>query len=56
MPESGVEHPDSSALYFLSCRDLGDEEIFLNYRLTPHVTRPDWYTPVDEEEERRRWA
>lgn len=31
-------------------------QLFLNYRLSPHVPRPDWYTPVDAEEERRRWA
>ena len=33
-----------------------DEELFLNYRLSPHVTRPPWYVPVDDKEDHRRWA
>ena len=31
-------------------------ELLLNYRLSPRLARPDWYVPVDGEEEERRWA
>ncbi len=50
--------PDETVpgLALVATRDLEDEELFLNYRLSPHVPRPDWYSPVDAEEERRRWA
>ncbi|GMH34381.1 hypothetical protein BSKO_02215 [Bryopsis sp. KO-2023] len=54
-----VPHEEGSVLpglVLVALRDLQDEEIFLNYRLSPHVKRPDWYTPVDKEEEWRRWA
>jgi hypothetical protein len=30
--------------------------VFLNYRLSTHVERPEWYHPVDAEEDKRRWA
>lgn len=43
-------------LVFVALRDLKDEEIFLNYRLSPHVARPSWYIPVDTDEEWRRWS
>eukprot|EP00884_Botryococcus_braunii_P005433 jgi/Botrbrau1/14891/Bobra.0248s0010.2 len=43
-------------LALVALRDLQDEELFLNYRLSPHVTQPDWYWPVDVEENKRRWA
>ncbi|GAB4813076.1 hypothetical protein N2152v2_000122 [Parachlorella kessleri] len=45
-----------TGLALVATRDLEDEELFLNYRLSPHVPRPGWYTPIDAEEERRRWA
>lgn len=32
------------------------EELFMNYRLNPRLARPQWYMPVDEQEEQRRWA
>ena len=31
-------------------------EILLNYRLSSRLKRPEWYSPVDSEEESRRWA
>jgi hypothetical protein len=34
-----------------------DEELLLNYRLNPRVgALPPWYHPVDQDEDRRRWA
>ena len=32
------------------------EELFLDYRLSSHVPRPDWYVPVDSDGEERRWS
>lgn len=43
-------------LALVALRPLCDEELLLNYRLSPHVQRPAWYVPVDAEEEQRRWA
>lgn len=44
-------------LVLVATRDIEDgEEIFLNYRLSTHVTPPSWYTRVDPEEDDRRWA
>lgn len=31
-------------------------EILLNYRLSSKLKKPEWYCPVDSEEESRRWA
>ncbi len=31
-------------------------ELLLNYRLSPHLSKPDWYAAVDEDEDARRWA
>ena len=42
-------------LAFVATRELQDEELFLNYRLNPANPRPDWYMPVDLEEDKRRW-
>jgi hypothetical protein len=44
------------ALVLVASEALQDEEVFLNYRLSTHVKRPEWYYPVDEEEDKRRWA
>ena len=33
----------------------GDEVVF-NYRLSPGLGRPQWYVPLDDVEEDRRWA
>ena len=38
-------------------RPLKDEEVFVDYRLSPNITdRPSWYVPVDDDEEARRWT
>ena len=42
-------------LAFVAVRRIHDEEILLNYRLNPQVQKPEWYTPVDVEEDKRRW-
>ena len=53
------EQPDDPAplraLAFVTTRQVADEELFLNYRLNPKNSPPPWYTPVDPEEDRRRW-
>ncbi|KAL8153814.1 hypothetical protein V2J09_011574 [Rumex salicifolius] len=43
-------------LVLIATRALSNEEILLNYRLSNSKRRPEWYTPVDEEEDRRRWG
>lgn len=43
-------------LVLVATRALADEEVFLNYRLSNSRRRPSWYSPVDEEEDRRRWS
>jgi hypothetical protein len=42
----------------VALRNLENEELFLNYRLNPNAPGglPDWYAPVDREEDARRWA
>ena len=42
-------------LAFVSTRRVCDEELYLNYRLNPHHGYPSWYTPVNPEEDARRW-
>ena len=42
-------------LVMIAVRELKDEELFLNYRLNPRNGYPKWYTPVDKEEDSRRW-
>ena len=44
------------ALALVAVEALRDEEVFLNYRLSTHVKRPEWYHPVNAEEDARRWA
>lgn len=51
---SGV--PVLKTLVLVANRVLCDEEVLLNYRLSNSKRRPAWYTPVDEEEDRRRWS
>lgn len=53
-----VSDPSEVALglALVATRPVNNEELLLNYRLSTHVARPAWYTPVDEEEDRRRWA
>lgn len=48
--------PVIKTLVLVATRALTDEEVFLNYRLSNSKRRPSWYTPVDEEEDRRRWS
>ncbi|XP_057838656.2 uncharacterized protein LOC131048634 isoform X1 [Cryptomeria japonica] len=48
--------PAIRTLVLVATRPICDEEIFLNYRLSNPKRRPDWYHPVDEEEDRRRWS
>lgn len=43
-------------LVLVATRPLEDEELLLNYRLSTHVSRPEWYHPVDSAEDQRRWA
>ena len=44
-------------IVLVATRDIGtNEELFLDYRLSSHVERPDWYVPVDEDAEKRRWS
>jgi hypothetical protein len=43
-------------LALVSTRSICDEELFLNYRYSNSKRRPEWYSPVDEEEDKRRWS
>ncbi|KAF8115663.1 hypothetical protein N665_0025s0123 [Sinapis alba] len=43
-------------LVLVATRALCNEELMLNYRLSNSERRPEWYTPVDEEEDGRRWS
>ena len=47
--------PILKGLLLVATREIKDEELFLNYRLNPKTRRPEWYAPVDEEEDLRRW-
>ncbi|KAI3982889.1 hypothetical protein MKX01_010372 [Papaver californicum] len=48
--------PVLKCLVLVATRALRDEEVLLNYRLSNSKRRPAWYTPVDEEEDQRRWS
>lgn len=41
---------------FVARRALRDEELVYDYRMSPHLPRPTWYTPVDAAAEARRWS
>ncbi|OEL36398.1 hypothetical protein BAE44_0002584 [Dichanthelium oligosanthes] len=43
-------------LVLVSTRSICYEELFLNYRYSNSKRRPEWYSPVDEEEDKRRWS
>ena len=43
-------------LALVATREIEDEELLLNYRLSPGLERPSWYTPVDRAEDSRRWS
>ncbi|XP_027360893.1 uncharacterized protein LOC113869011 isoform X2 [Abrus precatorius] len=53
---SGSRVPTLKTLVLIATRAVQDEELLLNYRLSNTKRRPEWYTPVDEEEDRRRWS
>ncbi|WCJ43115.1 hypothetical protein M5689_023877 [Euphorbia peplus] len=53
---SGSDIPVLQTLVLVANRMLSNEEVLLNYRLSNSKRRPEWYTPVDEEEDRRRWS
>ncbi|XP_004297736.1 PREDICTED: uncharacterized protein LOC101314652 [Fragaria vesca subsp. vesca] len=53
---SGSDVPVLKTLVMVATRALCDEEVLLNYRLSNSKRRPEWYSPVDEEEDRRRWS
>ncbi|KAL1553641.1 hypothetical protein AAHA92_14291 [Salvia divinorum] len=48
--------PVIKSLVLVATRAISNEEILLNYRLSNSKRRPSWYTPVDEDEDRRRWS
>ncbi|KAI3467007.1 hypothetical protein Pfo_023670 [Paulownia fortunei] len=48
--------PILKSLVLVATREMSNEEVLLNYRLSNLKSRPSWYTPVDEEEDRRRWS
>lgn len=54
--ELDVHVPVLKTVVLVATRALHDEEVLLNYRLSNSKRRPAWYTPVDEEEDRRRWS
>ncbi|KAK9790327.1 hypothetical protein WJX73_009725 [Symbiochloris irregularis] len=56
-PHLSVGDPQNEVvgIAFVALREVANEELLLNYRLSPYVSRPSWYAPVDEEEEQRRW-
>uniref|UniRef100_A0A5B7BCJ8 SET domain-containing protein 9 n=1 Tax=Davidia involucrata TaxID=16924 RepID=A0A5B7BCJ8_DAVIN len=54
--DGGSAVPILKTLVLVATRALCDEEVLLNYRLSNSKRRPSWYTPVDEEEDRRRWS
>ncbi|GAU25939.1 hypothetical protein TSUD_16770 [Trifolium subterraneum] len=53
---SGSDVPTLKSLVLVATRAIQDEELLLNYRLSNTKRRPEWYAPVDEEEDRRRWS
>ncbi|MCI32348.1 hypothetical protein A2U01_0053561 [Trifolium medium] len=53
---NGSDVPTLKSLVLVATRAIQDEELLLNYRLSNTKRRPEWYAPVDEEEDRRRWS
>lgn len=53
---SGADVPILKSLVLVATRPICNEEVLLNYRLSNSKRRPSWYTPVDEEEDQRRWS
>ncbi|KAJ9184849.1 hypothetical protein P3X46_004535 [Hevea brasiliensis] len=52
--KSGSDVPVLKTLVLVATRTLCDEEVLVNYRLSNSKRQPEGYTPVDEEEYRRR--
>lgn len=52
----GSNTPILKTIVLVATRALSNEELLLNYRLSNLKKRPTWYTPVNEEEDRRRWS
>ncbi|KAK4743038.1 hypothetical protein SAY87_001039 [Trapa incisa] len=52
----GPSNPILRTLVLVATRALCNEELLLNYRLSNSKRRPAWYSPVNEEEDRRRWS
>ncbi|XP_010491453.1 PREDICTED: uncharacterized protein LOC104769030 [Camelina sativa] len=48
---SSLDVPVLKTLVLVATRALCNEELMLNYRLSNSERMPDWYTPVDEDEE-----
>ncbi|XP_010452810.1 PREDICTED: uncharacterized protein LOC104734847 isoform X2 [Camelina sativa] len=48
---SSLDAPVLKTLVLVATRALCNEELMLNYRLSNSERKPDWYTPVDEDEE-----
>ena len=49
--KSESEVPTLKAVVLVATRTLQDEELLLNYRLSNSKQWPEWYAPVDEEED-----
>ena len=57
IPHESCSQFDSLPLTSLTAADVEcDEELLLNYRLHPMTEKPEWYAPVDEEEDKRVWG
>ena len=54
--KNGLDVPLLKTLVLVATRALSNEEVLLNYRLSNLKRRPEWYSPVDEEEDIRRWS
>ena len=44
------------SIVLVAMEAIEDQELLLNYRLNPNLTLPDWYHPVDIDEDTRRWS
>ncbi|XP_051146267.1 uncharacterized protein LOC127261882 isoform X2 [Andrographis paniculata] len=53
---AAMDVPHLKSLVLVATRNICNEEVLLNYRLSNLKRRPSWYIPVDEEEDRRRWS
>ncbi|EOA23103.1 hypothetical protein CARUB_v10003896mg, partial [Capsella rubella] len=48
---TSLDAPVLKTLVLVATRALCNEELMLNYRLSNSKRKPDWYTPVDEDED-----